>query len=77
MIGISTSAGNKFYDAWTLTESHLELARLPTADNTLTILVSSLLPDNIISRPSTNRKSGQVYHVQMANWAISLCYLLP
>ena len=37
VIGISTSAGNKFYDAWTLTESHLELARLPTADDTLTL----------------------------------------
>ena len=75
VIGISTSAGNKFYDAWTLTESHLELARLPTADDTLT-LRCYLLPDDMESdddEPSIR----SVYHVQMVDWAISLCYLLP
>lgn len=75
VIGISTSAGNKFYDAWTLTESHLELARLPTADDTLT-LRCYLLPDDMVS-DDDEPQIRPVYHVQMADWAISLCYLLP
>jgi hypothetical protein len=75
VIGISTSAGNKFYDAWTLTESHLELARLPTADDTLT-LRCYLLPDDMVS-DDDEPQIRPVYHVQMADWAISRCYLLP
>ena len=75
VIGISTSAGNQFCDAWTLTESHLELARLPTADDTLT-LRCYLLPDDMVA-DAGEPQIRPVYHVQMADWAISLCYLLP
>jgi len=75
VIGISTSAGNQFCDAWTLTESHLELARLPTADDTLT-LRCYMLPDDMVD-DSDEPQIRPVYHVQMADWAISRCYLLP
>jgi len=75
VIGISTSAGNQFCDAWTLTESHLELARLPTADDTLT-LRCYLLPDDMVA-DADEPQIRPVYHVQMADWAISRCYLLP
>lgn len=73
--GISTSAGNQFCDAWTLTETHLELARLPTADDTLT-LRCYLLPDDMVA-DADEPQIRPVYHVQMADWAISRCYLLP
>jgi hypothetical protein len=75
VIGISTSAGNQFCDAWTLTETHLELARLPTADDTLT-LRCYLLPDDMVA-DADEPQIRPVYHVQMADWAISRCYLLP
>lgn len=75
VIGITTSDGRQFSDEWTLTETTLELGKLPTADDTLT-LRCYLLPDDMESddeEPSIR----SVYHVQMADWAISLCYLLP
>ncbi len=75
VIGITTSDGRPFSDEWTLTETTLELDKLPTADDTLT-LRCYLLPDDMESddeEPSIR----SVYHVQMVDWAISLCYLLP
>jgi len=72
---LDEGAGNQFCDAWTLTESHLELARLPTADDTLT-LRCYLLPDDMVA-DADEPQIRPVYHVQMADWAISRCYLLP
>lgn len=75
VIGISTSAGNQFYDAWTLTETHFELAGLPTSDETLT-LRCYLLPEDM-EADDDEPEIRPAYHVQMADWAISRCYLLP
>ncbi len=75
VIGISTSDGNQFSDAWTLTESRLELDQLPAAAETLT-LRCFLLPDDMVD-DDDEPQIRPVYHVQMAYWAISLCYLLP
>lgn len=75
VIGITTSDGRQFYDEWTLTETTLELGKLPAADETMT-LRCYLLPDDMESdddEPSI--RPG--YHVQMVDWAISMCYLLP
>ncbi len=73
--GITTSAGSTFADEWTLTEGHLELSTLPAADDTLTLRCFRL-PDDMAS-DSDEPEIRPVYHVQMADWAISLCYLLP
>jgi hypothetical protein len=75
VIGISTSAGNQFYDEWTLTETHFVLAGLPTSDDTLT-LRCYLLPEDMTA-DDDEPEIRPVYHVQMADWAISRCYLLP
>jgi len=75
VIGITTSAGNAFADEWTLTEGYLELARLPAADDTLTLRCYRLPVDMVAD--SGEPEIRPVYHVQMADWAISLCYLLP
>lgn len=75
VIGITTSAGNQFYDAWTLTETHFELAGLPAAYDTLT-LRCYLLPEDMTA-DDDEPTIRSVYHVQMADWAISRCYLLP
>lgn len=75
VIGISTSAGNQFYDEWTLTETHFVLAGLPTSDDTLT-LRCYFLPEDMTA-DDDEPEIRPVYHVQMADWAISRCYLLP
>lgn len=75
VIGITTSAGNQLYDAWTLTETHLELAGPPASDDTLT-LRCYLLPDDMTA-DDDEPEIRPVYHIQMADWAISRCYLLP
>jgi hypothetical protein len=75
VIGISNERRKAFCDDWTLTETHLELARLPTADDTLT-LRCYLLPDDMVA-DADEPQIRPVYHVQMADWAISRCYLLP
>lgn len=75
VIGITTSAGNTFADEWTLTEGHLELSRMPAADDTLTLRCFRLPED--MTFDSDEPEVRPVYHVQMADWAISLCYLLP
>lgn len=75
VIGITTSAGNTFAEEWTLTEGYLELARLPAADDTLTLRCYRLPVDMVDDGDEPEIRP--VYHVQMADWAISLCYLLP
>lgn len=76
VIGIKTSTGSDFADEWTLTETKFELASAPSADDTLT-LRCYLLPQQGMVADTDEPEIRSVYHMQMADWAISLCYLLP
>lgn len=67
---------NAFTDDWTLTETHLVLDRVPTTTGTLT-LHCYRLPLNDMSGDSDSPEIRPHYHAQMADWAISLCYLIP
>lgn len=64
-----------FYDAWTLTETSLVLDRAPNADKTL-LMTCYMLPSEM-SEDDDSPEIRDVYHRTMAEWAISLCYLVP
>lgn len=75
-ISIGTTSVRDFLDEWTLTESKLILARYPGADDTLT-LHCTLLPSADMANNDDEPEIRPVFHTQMADWAISLCYASP
>lgn len=64
------------FTGWTLTETQLVLDRYPTSDDTLT-LNCYLLPENEMTGDGDEPEIRAVYHRKMADWAISLCFLIP
>lgn len=75
-IAIGTDTLTDYLESWTLTESHLVLERAPTQADVLT-LHCYRLPLNDMSADGDTPEIRRVYHAQMAEWAISLCYLIP
>lgn len=75
-IKIGTESPIDFTDEWTLTETQLVLARVPTTENVLS-LHCYRLPMHEMENDSDTPEIREVYHRQMADWAISLCYLIP
>lgn len=65
-----------FIEDWTLTETQLILSRVPTTADVLT-LHCYRLPMKGMENDSDTPEIREVYHRQMVDWAISLCYLIP
>lgn len=74
-ITIGTSEPSEFTDGWTLTETKLILDRAPSSEATLT-LHAYLLPSAEMISDTDEPEIRPVYHAQMAEWAISLFYLV-
>ena len=75
-IAIGTETAQNFTDGWTLTETHLVLERAPSSVDTLTLHCYRLPKDPMKSANDTP-EIRETYHRNMADWAISLCYLIP
>ena len=73
---IGTEDQREFSDGWTLTETHLVLERSPVSADTLTLHCYRLPKDPMKSANDTP-EIRETYHRNMADWAISLCYLIP
>ena len=71
-----TIGTDRFSEDWTLTETHLVLARAPSSVATLT-LHCYRLPMSDMKQPTDTPEIRETYHRNMTDWAISLCYLIP
>ena len=73
---IGTEDQREFSDGWTLTETHLVLDRSPVSADTLT-LHCYRLPKSPMKDANDTPEIRDTYHRNMADLAISLCYLIP
>ena len=75
-ISIGSDPATEYTNGWTLTENYLILDTAPSTDDVLT-LHCYLLPSNDMVDDEDEPEIRPIYHVQMTDWAISLCYLIP
>lgn len=75
-IKIGADAPRRLMEPWTLTETHLVLDRAPTSAEMLTLHCYRTPIDEMKASTDTP-EIRDTYHRNMADWAISLCYLIP
>ena len=75
-ISIGSNPAREYTDGWTLTEKYLILDTAPSTEDVLT-LHCYLLPSKEMVDDYDEPEIRPIYHTQMIDWAISLCYLIP